>query len=147
MVLIDTWNYFVEGTAISQLRSQDGGSTSLQITASKSQEYKNKSYASATTVSTDLKAGTVSGVTEDDVPSATTTSDANGRRAVGTSMFFSVDDSFLHGGANPVTITIEYLDTGVNVIDLYYDGAGNRNAGGDTYRINVKDSNTGTIKS
>ena len=39
-------------------------------------------------------------------------------------MFFKVDDGYLFGGSNPVTITVTYLDRGTDTWSLRYDAAG-----------------------
>jgi hypothetical protein len=134
MVWIDTFNYFVEGSAIAQTDADSPSTTDLSITQTKSAAYKAATYANATQVSTTLaSSNTNSGLMQDEVPKAATTANSGGgRRATDTSMFFSVDDSFIRGpslGAD-VTVTIEYLDNGQKTIALYYDStSGDKHAG------------------
>lgn len=146
MVLIDTFNYFVEGTAISNTR--EDGTSYLAITKEKAAAYKAGNFASASSVKTTLGSsalGTNSGLMQDDVPNdALTEAGPNGgRRSKGVQMYFAVDDSFVVGATSQVAIAVEYFDRGVNVIDVKYDSTtGEKTAG----RINVRDSSSGTFK-
>jgi hypothetical protein len=145
MVLIDTFNYFVEGTAIGE--SREYGRRYLDITRQKSAAFKATNYATTSTASVTLGAtNTNRGVAQDDVAGFTTEADPRGgRRALGPSMFFSVDDSFLLDSAGTVTVTVEYLDGGVDLIDLKYIDVSGREIG-PVNRINVATSNTGQFK-
>jgi hypothetical protein len=51
-------------------------------------------------------------------------------------MFFSVDDSFVLGSSPQVRVAVEYLDSGVNVIDLKHLDAGGQEIGS-LYRIHL----------
>lgn len=143
MVLVDTFNYFVEGSAISHTR--EFGRTYLDITATKAAAYKAVDLSSATQARVTLGAtNTNAGVMQDDVPGQLAVSDTRGgRRAIGLQMWFGVADSFIHNTATEATIAVEYLDTGVNIIDVSYDGPSGVTIAG---RINVRDSNTNQFK-
>jgi hypothetical protein len=60
-------------------------------------------------------------------------------------MFFSVDDSFRLNTAGQVTVVVEYLDAGVNVIDLKYLDVNGREIG-PVNRIWVNLSNIGLFR-
>jgi hypothetical protein len=148
MVLIDTFNYFVEGAAISETREY--GRTYLNITRDKAAVFKASNFTTATCVKASLGAGSGvscpnAGAMQDDVPSDALTEGGpnGGRRSKGIQMYFSVDDGFQVSNAAEVDITVEYFDRGVNIIDVKYDSTtGEKTAG----RIVVRDSNSGTFK-
>jgi hypothetical protein len=146
MVLIDTFNYFVEGSAIAETR--DFGRTYLDITREKALAFKASDFAAARSVSLQLgETNSSHGLMQDDVPDHTTSANAGGgRRAAGTSMFFAVDDSFVESATTRVRVTVEYLDSGVTNIDLKYDspsGDSTTAPGG----IDVRNSNSGQFRS
>jgi hypothetical protein len=149
MVLIDTFNYFVEGTAISETREH--GRAYLDITRAKAAAFKAAGYASAACVGTSfagtspVNCGTATGMLQDDVPNDALTEPGpnGGRRSKGNQIYFSVDDSFQVSAVGQVSINVEYFDRGVNIIDVKYDGASGLTTAG---RIVVRDSNTGTFK-
>jgi hypothetical protein len=145
MVFIDTFNYFVEGTAIGETREY--GRAYLDITRTKAAAFKAANYSASSTARVTLGAtNTSQGVAQDDVTGQLTTADPRGgRRALANSMSFSVDDSYVLDSAGQVTVTVEYLDAGVNIIDLKYVGLNGQEIG-PVNRINVRDSNTGQFK-
>jgi hypothetical protein len=145
MVLIDTFNYFPEGSAISE--TVEYGRQYLDITAQKAGAFKTAGYSSASTASVTLGTTNVSqGVTQDDIPDQMAVADSHGgRRALNTGMYFSVDDSLILGSAGQATVTIEYLDAGVGRIDLKYLDANGREVT-TVRRITVGDSNSGLFK-
>src|SRR5205814_918832 len=133
-------------TAISE--TKEGGRTYLTITKDKAAAFKAGNFASASSVTTTLGSsalGQNSGAMQDDVPNDALTEGGpnGGRRSKGVQMYFAVDDSFINSVASQVTISVQYFDRGVNIIDVKYDSAtGEKTAG----RINVKDSASGTFK-
>jgi hypothetical protein len=143
MVLIDTFNYFVEGTAISQTREY--GRTYLDITKTKSAQFKATDFSGTNQVKVTLgSSNSNQGVMQDDVPDQLAVTDSRGgRRAVGLQMWFAVADSFINNASTDATIAIEYLDSGVNIIDVRYDGPNGIELAG---RIDVKNSNTGQFR-
>jgi len=53
------------------------------------------------------------------------------RRTNGTAnprMFFDIDDGYIHGGTNEVTITVTYWDNAADTWSLHYDGASGETA-------------------
>lgn len=146
MVLIDTFNYFVEGSGISE--TSEFGRQYLDLTKTKVAAYKARNYETERTVTATLgNQNTFAGVMQDDVIGAgiTTAGARGGRTAVGNAMFFSVDDSFIWN-SNPgaVTIRVEYLDSGTNLINVKYRAVGGQQK--IAMGIDVRNSNTGQFK-
>jgi hypothetical protein len=144
MVLIDTFNYFPEGSAIGETR--EFGRTYLDITREKTAVYKAAGYGSTASVSVQLAAANLpSGMAQHDVaPDGLTEVDSRGgRRSTGSLFWFSIDDSFILATQSQVTISGEYVDAGVRFFDVHYDSpTGLKTAG----RVDVVSSNTGQIK-
>jgi hypothetical protein len=144
IVSIDTFNYWVEGSGIGPTREY--GRQFLNITQAKAQTFKQKKYSSASQVKVTLGGSNTSeGLYQDEVQGATTTPDGRGgRRAVGRSMYFAVDDSFLLDCA-PATTTyvfdVDYLPEGVGIFDIkQVDANGQEQT---LKRINVPDRTSG----
>ncbi|MDP2727417.1 MAG: hypothetical protein Q8P59_07715, partial [Dehalococcoidia bacterium] len=133
IAFIETWNYWVEGTAIAD--SVQYGRQYITATAQLAQAYKSSDYSSTTTASVTLDStNTNSGLYQDELSTAATTAvtigGKTGRKATGDNMFFSVNDSFLYKGnyGTTVDITIEYYDAasasgGTDWFAIQYDGA------------------------
>ena len=120
LVLIDTFNYWVEGAAIAE--SREFGRLYLDITRDSAAAHKARNFASANSVTRNYATNVVSGITQDEVPDGFTQADARGRRASGTTMLFSIDDTFVESANTPVTIRVRYVDAGPLFIDVKYDG-------------------------
>ncbi len=153
MVIVDTWNYFAEGTSVAETR--EFGRAYLTYTATNAAAFKAANYATGSSLCTGSltvcvtlgSTNTNAGIMQDDLSGATTTGLASGgRKAVGASMLFAIDDSFLASvtGGEAVTIAIDYVDSGVDFFDVKYDATGSSTkfAG----RQNIGDSNTGQTR-
>ncbi len=132
VVLIDTWNYWVEGTAIAE--SAEYGRAYINLTAQYIDQYKSAGYSNTNQVSVSLgSSNTSTGILQDEVNGGATTvasvGGLTGRRPSGTYVYFSVDDSFAFRRGVPFTLSIKYWDAdaahgGADNFVVEYDGVG-----------------------
>lgn len=129
LVVLDSWNHWSDGTAIAE--SAEHGRAYVEATARLATAFKSIDYRNAARVSTTLgEPNTTQGLVLDEIEgSATTTgmwSGEAGRRARGTTMYFSVHDDFLFNRPARVRITVRYFDAdpttpGAEWFSLVYD--------------------------
>jgi hypothetical protein len=130
-VLIDTWNYWVEGAAIAE--SAQYGRKYIELTAQYAAQFKQRSFANADRVSvilgpTNRSEGLYQDETEDGQTQAVTIDGVTGRQKRNVDMYFSVDDSFWYNTIGPVRVSVRYLDAnaasgGADFFQIRYDGA------------------------
>jgi hypothetical protein len=124
LVMIDTFNYFHEGSAISE--TKEYGSAYLTMTKTKSDAFKGKTnYGGSSSVSVDYSNGgnTKSGIAADNYDLTQPTSlTASGLKLSNLNAYFSIDDSFVwnNNGGSYYTVTITYQNTG-SFFDFKYD--------------------------
>ncbi|HZR00387.1 MAG TPA: DUF5010 domain-containing protein [Chloroflexota bacterium] len=124
LVMIDTFNYFHEGSAISE--TKEFGRAYLDMTKTKSDAFKNKtSYAGASSVSVDYSNGgnAKSGIAADNYDLTQPTSlTSSGLKLTNLNAYFSIDDSFLwkNEAGSYYTVTITYQNAGA-FFDFKYD--------------------------
>lgn len=156
-VLIDTWNYWVEGAAIAE--SAEYGRRYIDLTAQYASQFKARDYARAERVSVVLGAtnqsdGLYQDETEDGQTRVVTVDGVPGRQKRNVDMYFSVDDSFWHNAPGRFRVTVRYYDAdaasgGADSFALRYDGTdGPLTPRGFVRELTVpiKESNTRTWK-
>lgn len=142
LVILETWNYWVEASAVGPSDSTKGfGNTYFDKTKTYIASYKGKTYSNVQTATADLGSGVFAGVapeyklnySENTTNGTVTTGTQDGRAAVrlaGDNLFFVLDDTFVYNasaGAGTFEITVTYWDGdsasgGGDALVLKWDG-------------------------
>lgn len=136
LVVLDSWNHWSDGTAIGE--SAAYGRTFIEATRRHATVFKTVDYRTAARVSTTLgELNTTQGLWQDETEGGFTThglwAGETGRRARGSTIFFSVHDGFLFNQPAHVRITVRYFDAepvtpGAEWFGLVYDSTRGPNA-------------------